>query len=79
MLGFTVADADIHIYSEHLGGPGSPVEFNGEEIGRVQKCVYSYVQETNNGYIFVKKGVLKPGDTVVLHGHKAVVCAPRFL
>lgn len=79
MLGFTVAEADIHIYSEHLGGPGSPVVKDGEVVGRVQKCVYSYVNEINNGYIFVKKGALKPGDKVLLHGHEAVVCQPKFL
>lgn len=79
MVGFTVEDADINIYSEHLGGPGSPVEIDGELVGRVQKCVYSYVREINNGYIFAKKGALKPGDKVMIHGHQAVICAPKFL
>jgi len=52
---------------------------DGELVGRVQKCVYSYVKEINNGYIFAKKGVLKPGDKVLLHGHEAVICEPKFI
>ena len=79
MLGFTIEEADIHVRTEHLGGPGEPVYVDGELVGRVQKCVYSYVREINNGYIFAKKGVLKPGDKVLLHGHEAVICEPKFI
>lgn len=62
MVGFTVEEADIQIESKHLGAPGAPVIVDGEEVGRVSKLVYSYVQETNIGYILAKKGALKIGD-----------------
>jgi hypothetical protein len=52
---------------------------DGEEIGRVMKIVYSYVNEINNGLIICKKGVLKAGDHVSLHGHDAVICGTTFL
>ncbi len=80
MLGFTVADCDsYYIRSDHLGGPGEPVVVGGEEIGRVKKFVYGFVKETGIGYMMVKKGVLKPGDHINLHGHEAVVCDKYFL
>ena len=33
----------------HLGNEGEKVFVDGEEIGRVMKIVYSYVNEINNG------------------------------
>ncbi len=79
MLGFTVDEADIYIQSRHLGGPGEHVIVDGEDIGRVVKLVYGYVKDTNIGYILVKKGVLKPGDHIKLHGFDAVVTEKYFL
>ena len=79
MVGFTVEEADIHIRSKHLGGPGEPVVVDGEEVGRVAKMVYGYVKDTNIGYIFAKTGTLKPGDKVMLHGHEAVICEKKFI
>lgn len=79
VVGFTVAEADIHIKGRNLGNEGEKVFVDGEEIGRVMKITYSYVNETNNGTIICKKGVLKPGDKVLLHGHEAVICAPKFI
>ena len=78
-LGFTVAEADIHIKGRHMGNEGEKVFVDGEEIGRVMKIVYSYVNEINNGLIICKKGVLKAGDHVSLHGHDAVICGTTFL
>lgn len=79
MLGFTVEEPDIYIQSRHLGGPGEHVIVDGEDIGRVVKLVYGYVKDTNIGYILVKKGVLKPGDHIKLHGFDAVVTEKYFL
>ncbi len=72
---FTVEEADIHIKGRHLGSEGEKVFVDGEEeeIGRVMKIVYSYVKEINYGTIICKKGFLKPGDKVMLHGHEALI------
>lgn len=79
VVGFTVADVDIHIKGRNMGNEGEKVFVDGEEIGRVMKITYSYVKETNIGTIICKKGVLQSGDKVLLHGHEAVICAPKFL
>ena len=79
MLGFEVPEADIYIQSKQYGGPGQAVILNGKEIGRVSKLVYSYVKETNIGYILAKKGVLKPGDHLKIHGHEAVITEKNWL
>lgn len=79
MVGFTVEEADIHINSKHLGGPGDAVLLDGEEIGRVSKLVYSYVLEKNIGYMLVNKGVVKPGDKVRIHGYEAEVHTIPFI
>ena len=79
VVGFTVAEKDIHIKGRNMGTEGEKVFFNGEEIGRVMKITYSYVLDTNNGTIICKKGLLHPGDKIMLHGHEAVICAPKFI
>lgn len=79
MVGFTVADADIHIKGRHLGNEGEFVYKDGEYVGRCAKIVYSYVKDINNGYIMAKKGALKPGDKVTMHGHEAIICEKNFL
>ncbi len=79
MVGFTVDEADAFIHSKHLGGPGEAVIADGEEVGRVSKLVYSYVLEKNIGYLLVKKGCLKPGDKVLLHGYEAEIHALPFI
>ncbi len=79
LVGFTVDEADVFIHSKHLGGPGEAVIFNGEEVGRVSKLVYSYVLDKNIGYLLVKKGCLKPGDKVLLHGYEAEIHALPFI
>ena len=79
MVGFTLEESDFLIESRHLGGPGAAVKVDGEEIGRVAKLVYSYVKETNVGYIMAKAGSVKPGDHVDIHGYDAVICEPYFL
>lgn len=79
VVGFTVAEADIHIKGRNVGNEGEKVFVDGEEVGRVMKITYSYVLDTNNGTIICKKGALKPGDKVLLHGHEAVICVPKFL
>ena len=79
VVGFTVEEADIHIKGRNMGNEGEKVLVDGEEIGRVMKITYSYVHETNIGTIICKKGILKPGDKILLHGHEAVICAPKFI
>ena len=79
MVGFTVEEADIHINGKHLGGPGEAVCVDGKEVGRVSKIVYGYVKDTNIGYILAKKGSLKVGDHVSIHGHEAVITEKSFL
>lgn len=79
VVGFTVAEKDIHIKGRNMGNEGEKVLLNGEEIGRVMKITYSYVLDTNNGTIICKKGLLHPGDRIMLHGHEAVICAPKFI
>ena len=50
-----------------------------EEVGRVSKMVYSYVKEVNNGYILAKKGALKVGDKLKIHGYDVVITQPKWL
>ncbi len=78
MVGFTVEEADIHINGKHLGGPGEAVYVDGEEVGRVSKIVYGYVRDTNIGYILAKRGALKIGDHIMIHGHEAVITEKDF-
>ncbi len=79
MVGFEVAEADIYIQSKQYGGPGQAVIVDGEEVGRVSKLVYSYVKETNIGYILAKKNALKVGDKITIHGHEAVITEKCWL
>lgn len=79
MVGFTVAEPDAYIQSRHLGGAGSAVLKDGEEVGRVVKYVYGFVKDTNIGYILAEAGVLKPGDVVQIHGYDAVITEKNFL
>jgi aminomethyltransferase len=78
MVGFTLAEADVYIKGRHMGNEGETVWKDGEEVGRCAKIVYSYVQETNNGYILADKGALKVGDKVTMHGHEAVITEKSF-
>ena len=63
------------------GGPGEAVFIDSEEeeVGRVSKLVYSYVKEVNNGYILAKKGALKVGDRIKIHGHDCVITEKNWL
>ena len=79
IVGFEVPEAEIYIRAKQYGGPGEPVLVDGEEVGRVSKLVYSYVQEKNIGYILAKKGALKPGDHIQLHGYEAVITEKNWL
>lgn len=80
VVGFTVAEADIHIKGRHMGNEGEFVYKDGEYVGRCMKIVYSYVNEINNGTIIAKKGTLKPGDKVTMHGHEAIITeSTRFI
>ena len=79
MLGFTIDEADVFISSKSLGGPGSPVLLDGEEIGRVSKFTYSYVLEKNIGYVLVEKGKVAPGDVVQIKNYDAVITEKTFL
>ncbi len=79
MLGFTVEEPDIYIQGRHLGGPGQAVILDGEEVGRVYKIVYGYVKDINIGYILAKKGALKVGDRIKIHGYDAEITERYFL
>ncbi|MBR0373597.1 MAG: aminomethyltransferase family protein [Mogibacterium sp.] len=83
MVGFEVCDAneDFYIRSKQYGGPGEPVYIDGEdeEVGRVSKLVYSYVKNVNNGYILAKKGALKVGDRIKIHGYDCVITEKNWL
>ena len=79
MVGFTVDEADIYIQGRHLGGPGQEVIVDGEEVGRVYKIVYGYVKDKNIGYILAKKGALKAGDKIKIHGYDAEITEKYFL
>lgn len=63
------------------GGPGEAVFIDSEEeeVGRVSKLVYSYVKEVNNCYILAKKGALKVGDRIKIHGHDCVITEKNWL
>lgn len=75
MVGFEVLADDFYICAKQYGGPGEPVfiESEEEEVGRVSKLVYSYVKEVNNSYIPAKKGALKVGDRIKIHGYDCVI------
>mgnify|MGYP001545417683 CR=1 FL=1 len=62
VVGFAVAEKDIHIKGRNMGNEGEKVFLDREEIGRVMKITYSYVLDTNNGTIICKKGLLHPGS-----------------
>ena len=79
MVGFTIDEVDIHVKGRHLGNEGEIVYKDGEDVGRCAKIVYSYVQEKNNGFIMARKGTLKAGDRVTMHGHEAVITEKCFL
>ncbi|MFZ7121389.1 MAG: aminomethyltransferase family protein [Eubacteriaceae bacterium] len=79
MVGFTIDEDDVHINAKDLGGPGTAVMLNGEEIGRVSKFNYSFVLEKNIGYILAKKGAVKPGDHVAIKSYDAVITDKVFI
>lgn len=81
MVGFEVPEADVYIRAKQYGGAGEAVHIDGEkeEVGRVSKMVYSYVKEVNNGYILAKKGCLKIGDRIKIHGYDAVITGKNWL
>lgn len=83
MVGFEVCDEneDFYIRSKQYGGPGEPVYIDGEEeeVGRVSKLVYSYVNNLNIGYILAKKDKLHIGDHIIIHGTKCVITEKNWL
>lgn len=78
LLGFTVDDVDIDIYAKNFGGPGDPVLFGDEEVGRVTKITYSYCLDKNIGCALVDNAKVKEGDKVLIHGHEALLCDKVF-
>lgn len=79
MYGFTMEDADVRIQGKDLGGPGTPVLKNSEEIGRVSKFNYSYVLDKPIGYIYVNAGSVAEGDSISIRGSQATVCKTSFV
>lgn len=80
MVGFTMEDADVRINGKDLGGPGTLVSINDEEIGHVSKFNYSYVLEKPIGYLLVKSGTVQVGDHVTIgNKYDAVITEKSFL
>lgn len=79
LLGFTVDEEDIFIPARNIGGPGTPVMLDDEEVGRVTKVTYSYVLDKNIGYALVDNSKVNIGDKVMLHGFEAVLCNKAFI
>ena len=79
MVGFTMEEADVRINGKDLGGPGTPVLKDGEEVGRVSKCNYSYVLDKVIGYIYAKAGTVSEGDVVTIRGAEARICGTVFV
>lgn len=79
LLGFITKDEDIFIPAKNLGGPGTPVMYDGEEVGRVTKVTYSYVLDQNIGYALVDNSKVKIGDKVMLHGFEAELTDKVFI
>ena len=79
MVGFTMEEADVRINGKDLGGPGTPVLKDGEEVGRVSKCNYSYVLDKVIGYIYAKAGTVSEGDVVTIRGAEANICGTVFV
>lgn len=83
MVGFEVCDdnEDFYIRAKQYGGPGEPVYIEGEEeeVGRVSKLVYSYLKNVNNGYILARKGKLKIGDHIKIHGTECVITEKNWI
>lgn len=79
MVGFTMEEADVRVNGKDLGGPGTPVIKDGEEVGRVSKCNYSYVLDKPIGYIYAETGKVAKGDTVTINGAQAVICDTVFV
>ncbi|MBS6397938.1 MAG: aminomethyltransferase family protein [Clostridiales bacterium] len=79
LLGFTVDEEDIFIPAKNLGGPGTPVMYGGEEVGRVTKVTYSYCLDKNIGYALVDNSKVKIGDKVLLHNFEAVLTDKVFI
>ena len=79
MVGFNVNQADVQINHKCFGGPGDPVMKDGEEAGRVSKFTYSFMLDKNIGYILARKGCLKTGDKVLIHGYEAVIADKPFV
>ncbi len=78
LYGFTVDEEDIFIPARNIGGPGTPVMKDGEEIGRVTKVTYSYVLDKNIGTMIIDNDKAGIGDKVMLHGFEAEICDKVF-
>lgn len=79
MLGFECLEDDYLIKSGHLGGPGEAVYVDGEEVARVMKLVYSYVNDANIGYLYAKKGIFEVGDKFKVHGYDCVITERHWI
>ncbi len=78
LFGFTVDEENIFIPARNIGGPGTPVMLDGEEIGRVTKVTYSYVLNKNIGCAIVDNSKAGIGTKVQLRGFEAVLCDKIF-
>lgn len=79
LLGFTVDEEDIFIPARNVGGPGTRVIKDDEDIGFVTKVTYSYVLDKNIGYAIVDNSKAAIGDKVMLHGFEAVLTDKVFV
>jgi aminomethyltransferase len=79
LFGFIVDEDDVHISSRDKGGVGDTVIVNGEEVGRVTKCTYSYTIDKNIGYVLVDSGKAQIGDKAAINGYSATLTGRIFV
>jgi aminomethyltransferase len=79
LLGFIPDDENAHIPARMLGGPGTPVLFDGEDVGRVTKYTYGFTAEKNIGYAIVDTTKVKVGSRVSLNDNSATLTERVFI
>lgn len=67
MMGFTIDDPKAVLQHE------CPILKDGKGIGRINSYTYGYTVEKVIGYCMINKDAAKPGDTVSIHGYKALL------
>jgi aminomethyltransferase len=73
LYGVIIDEDDIFIPAKNLGGPGTAVMANGQEVGRVTKMTYSYCMDKNIGYVLVDNSKVGIGDKVTMRGFEGTI------